>query len=79
MSKILNGARSPAAGAPYANPCPANAPRRQYRGAFVQTELTYNKHGWFDPQGRIILLENDIKDIQVLNTYMAGIERYHRD
>lgn len=23
--------------------------------------------------------ENDIKDIQVLNTYMAGIERYHRD
>ena len=23
--------------------------------------------------------ENDIKDIKVLNTYMAGIERYHRD
>ncbi|MFT3779652.1 MAG: hypothetical protein QM772_15500 [Ottowia sp.] len=58
----VNG-RPPAAGAPYANPCPANAPRRHYRGAFIQTELTYNKHGWFDPQGRIIILENDIKDI----------------
>ena len=58
----VNG-RPPAAGAPYANPCPANAPRRHYRGAFIQTELTYNKHGWFDPQGRIIVLENDIKDI----------------
>ncbi|MFT4194332.1 hypothetical protein [Ottowia sp.] len=58
----VNG-RPPAAGAPYANPCPANAPRRHYRGAFIQTELTYNKHGWFDSQGRIVILENDIKDI----------------
>jgi hypothetical protein len=58
----VNG-RPPAAGAPYANPCPANAPRRHYRAAFIQTELTYNKHGWFDPQGRIAILEHDIKDI----------------
>ena len=59
---LVNG-RPPAAGAPYANPCPVNAPRRRYRGAFIQTELTYNRHGWFDPQGRIVILENDIKDI----------------
>ncbi len=52
-----------AQGAPYANPCPAEAPVRNYRAAFIQTELTYNKHGWFDPQGRIAILENDIKDI----------------
>ena len=59
---FVNG-RPPAAGAPYANPCPVNAPRRHYRAAFIQTELTYNRHGWFDPQGRIVTLENDIKDI----------------
>ena len=59
---FVNG-RPPAAGAPYANPCPVNAPRRHYRAAFIQTELTYNRHGWFDPQGRIVSLENDIKDI----------------
>lgn len=58
----VNG-RPPAAGAPYANPCPADAPRRHYRAAYIQTELTYNKHGWFDPQGRIAVLENDLKDI----------------
>ncbi len=59
---FVNG-RGRAQGAPYAEPCPDNAPRRDYRAAFIQTELTYNKHGWFDPQGRIIILENDIKDI----------------
>ncbi len=58
----VNG-RPPAAGAPYANPCPANAPSRDYRAAYIQTELTYNKHGWFDPQARMAVLENDVKDI----------------
>ncbi len=52
-----------AQGAPYANPCPVEAPERVYRTAFIQTELTFNKHGWFDPQGRIAILENDIKDV----------------
>ncbi|TCZ64916.1 hypothetical protein EXY23_05980 [Roseicella aquatilis] len=52
-----------APGAPFANPCPQDAPLRRYRGAFIQTELTYNRHGWFDPQGRIVILEDDIKDI----------------
>ncbi|MFT3972305.1 MAG: hypothetical protein QM699_02280 [Amaricoccus sp.] len=58
----VNG-RPPVSGAPYADPCPTEAPVRDYRAAFIQTELTYNKHGWFDPQGRIVILENDIKDI----------------
>jgi manganese oxidase len=58
----VNG-RNRAQGAPFAEPCPENAPMRNYRAAFIQTELTYNKHGWFDPQGRILILENDIKDI----------------
>lgn len=63
----VNG-RKRAQGAPYAEPCPQDAPQRDYRTAFIQTELTYNKHGWFDPQGRIIVLENDIKDMIDPNT-----------
>lgn len=59
---FVNGL-SRAPGAPFANPCPEGAPQRDYRAAFIQTELVYNRHGWFDPQGRIIVLEDDIKDI----------------
>ncbi|MDB5816735.1 MAG: putative multicopper oxidase, partial [Rhizobacter sp.] len=58
----VNG-RPRAAGAPFANPCPTDAPERHYRAAFLQTELTVNRHGWFDPQGRILSLENDVKDL----------------
>ncbi|MDT8333534.1 hypothetical protein RQ831_20995 [Roseomonas gilardii] len=57
-----------APGAPFANPCPAGAPERHYRAAFIQTELVYNRHGWFDPQGRIIVLEDDIHRIVDPNT-----------
>ena len=59
---FVNG-RPRAPGAPFANPCPTDAPMRHYRAAFIQTELTYNRHGWFDPQGRIIALEDDIHHI----------------
>ncbi|MEO5696226.1 MAG: hypothetical protein ABIQ60_03705, partial [Burkholderiaceae bacterium] len=55
--------RGRAPGSPYANPCPAQAPVRSYKTAFIQTEITVNRHGWFDPQGRIIVLEDDIKDV----------------
>ena len=58
----VNG-REPARGAPYADPCPASAPRREYRAAVIQTELTVNRHGWFDPQARILALENDVANI----------------
>ncbi len=58
----VNG-RGRAPGSPYANPCPENAPARNYKSAFIQTEITVNKHGWFDPQGRMIILEDDVKDV----------------
>ncbi len=61
--------RPPKPGAPFADPCPTDdTPERSYRAAFIQTELTYNKHGWFDPQGRIVILENDIKNVIDPNT-----------
>jgi hypothetical protein len=58
----VNG-RQPVAGAPYADPCPAGAPQRNYRASVIQTELTVNRHGWFDPQARILTLEDDARDI----------------
>ncbi len=63
----VNG-RGRAPGAPYANPCPKDAPTRNYKSAFIQTEITGNKHGWFDPQGRMMVLEDDIKDVIDANT-----------
>ena len=59
---FVNG-RAPAAGAPFADPCPARAPQRTYKVGVLQTELTVNRHGWFDPQARILALEQDIQDI----------------
>ena len=64
---FVNG-RKPAPGAPYADPCPADAPKRTYKAGVIQTELTVNRHGWFDPQARILALEQDIKDIINPNT-----------
>lgn len=59
--RVNGGGRQP--GAPYANPCPPGAPQRNYRAAFIQTEMTVNRHGWFDAQGRMVILEDDIKDV----------------
>ena len=63
----VNG-RDPVPGAPFADPCPAQAPLRQYKVGVIQTELTVNRHGWFDPQARILTLEQDVKDIIDPNT-----------
>ena len=58
----VNG-RGSKPGAPFADPCPAGAPRREYRAGVIQTELTVNRHGWFDPQARILTLEQDVADL----------------
>lgn len=58
----VNG-RDQQPGAPFADPCPATAPKREYRASVIQTELTVNRHGWFDPQARILTLEDDARDI----------------
>lgn len=63
----VNG-RGPKHGAPFADPCPARAPSRQYKAGVIQTEITVNRHGWFDPQARILALEQDIQDIIDPNT-----------
>jgi manganese oxidase len=64
---LVNG-RAPQPGSPFADPCPASAPKRSYKAGVIQTELTVNKHGWFDPQARILALEQDIQNIIDPNT-----------
>lgn len=37
------------------------APERKYRAAYLQFDMPVNKHGWHDPQARIITLEEDVQ------------------
>ncbi len=39
------------------------APERKYRAAYLQFDMPVNKHGWHDPQARIIALEQDAASI----------------
>ena len=36
---------------------------RKYRAAYIQFDMPVNKHGWHDPQARIITLEEDAKAV----------------
>lgn len=58
-------------GAPYADPCPDaftingdnkfDVTTREYKVAYIQFDMTVNKSGWHDPQARIAVLEQDVK------------------
>ena len=39
------------------------APERKYRAAYLQFDMPVNKHGWHDPQARLIALEEDAGSI----------------
>src|SRR5690606_19743006 len=47
-------------GAPYADPCPPGAPTRTYRTSYLQIDMVVNGAGWHDPQGRLIVLDEDV-------------------
>ncbi len=59
-------------GAPFSNPCPKewidengtarSVKVRQYRAVYIQMDMTVNKSGWHDPQGRFPVLEEDVKE-----------------
>lgn len=55
----VNG-KSPMPGAPFADPCPATAPVRQYDVSVIQLDLVVNKAGWHDPQARINVLSSEV-------------------
>jgi manganese oxidase len=60
----VNGLK-PQSGAPYADPCLTTQSNvepamRVYKAAYIQFDMTVNKHGWHDPQARIPVLEEDV-------------------
>lgn len=55
----VNG-RPAVAGAPFADPCPASTPTREYRAAAIQINLRANEDKWHDPQARINVLNDDV-------------------
>ena len=56
---LVNG-RPRIAGAPFADPCKANVPLRNYRAAYIQFDMVVNRVGWHDRQARITVLEQDV-------------------
>ena len=60
----VNG-RGPIEGAPFADPCPKDAPVRNYRAAYLQLDLVnVNRARWHDPQARIMVLNQDVTATQ---------------
>lgn len=49
-----------AEGAPYADPCPRDAPVRKFQAAVFQLDLVFNKKGWHTPQARMLALRDDV-------------------
>ena len=58
---LVNG-RPRIAGAPFADPCPANVTLRPYRAAYIQFDMVVNNFKWHDRQARITMLEQDALD-----------------
>jgi hypothetical protein len=52
--------RPPAPGAPYADPCPADAPVREYDVSAIQLDGVVNRAGWHDPQMRMLALDRHV-------------------
>lgn len=70
----VNG-RAPQKGAPFADPCDVNVAKlagqvdknggllyRNYRVSAIDIDMVVNHEGWHDPQGRINVLDDDVKN-----------------
>ncbi|HYO14322.1 MAG TPA: copper oxidase [Thermoanaerobaculia bacterium] len=70
--KFIANGRPAVAGAPFADPCidPAGlgtGNRRVYKGAAIETDVTFNKAGWHFPQQRFFALWEDVDDFLTPN------------
>ncbi|CAM3096938.1 multicopper oxidase domain-containing protein [Filibacter tadaridae] len=54
---------NPRPGAVFTDPCPEDAPVKEFNVSLIELPLTYNKEGWHDPTGRMFVLDEDIEDI----------------
>lgn len=57
-------AKNAAPGAVFVNPASPDTPIREFNVALIQMPIVYNKEGWYDPEGRLYVLEEDEEDIR---------------
>ncbi|MFZ3589263.1 copper oxidase [Bacillus sp. DJP31] len=50
-------------GAVFADPCLQNPNIREFNVSLIELPLVYNRQGWNDPKGRILILDEDIEDV----------------
>lgn len=54
---------NPRPGAVFADPCPKDAPVKEFNISLIELPLVYNKQGWHDPKGRMYVLDKDLDDV----------------
>nr|WP_309101267.1 copper oxidase [Fredinandcohnia onubensis] len=50
-------------GAVFADPCLDNPNILEFNVSYIELPIVYNRQGWHDPKGRIIILDEDIDDV----------------
>lgn len=65
-----------APGALYTDTCPCGTDDnvKVFEIAAVQANLVYNRYGWHDPQGRFLVLKEDIERAGTLDKYLQKVE-----
>ena len=65
-----------APGALYSSTCPCHRldDIKVFEIAAVQAKIVYNRYGWHDPQGRFMVLKEEIEKYGTLDNYLAKIE-----
>ncbi|MGN0547129.1 MAG: multicopper oxidase domain-containing protein [Acutalibacteraceae bacterium] len=65
-----------APGALYTSTCPCHADDdvKVFEIAAVQAKIVYNRYGWHDPQGRFLVLKEEIEKYGTLDNYIRKIE-----
>ncbi|MCA1032564.1 multicopper oxidase domain-containing protein [Bacillus timonensis] len=51
-------------GAVFTDSCLGNPVVKEYNVSAIQLPIVYNNEGWYDPQGRIYILDEDIEDVK---------------
>ena len=65
-----------APGALYTSTCPCHAACdvKVFEIAAVQANIVYNRFGWHDPQGRFLVLKEEIEKYGTLENYLSKVE-----
>jgi hypothetical protein len=59
-ARFRTNGNKPAAGAPFADPCPVDAKVKTFQASVFQYDMVFTKTGWHTPQARILALKDDV-------------------